>query len=61
MNHHRHWCEGFAQLTPEDQPTASGEAASALSLRRSSIDAWFVWNKRHRGPATISYGGEDRW
>jgi hypothetical protein len=22
--------------------------------------AWFIWNKRHRGPATIGYGGEDR-
>ena len=26
----------------------------------STNHAWFVWNKWHRGPATISYGGADR-
>jgi hypothetical protein len=26
----------------------------------STNHAWFIWDKRHRGPATISYGGEDQ-
>ena len=26
----------------------------------STNHAWFIWNERHRGPATIGYGGEDR-